>query len=63
MGCRHGSDLVLLSLCCRLAAVALIRPLVWEPPYAVGAKETPHTHTNEMETKKAIEEFSGGFVV
>ena len=24
-------------LCCRLAAAALIRPLAWEPPYAVGA--------------------------
>ena len=32
--CRHGSDLVLLS--CRPAAVALIRPLVWEPPCATG---------------------------
>ena len=26
-----------LWLWCRLAAVALIRPLAWEPPYAVGA--------------------------
>ena len=31
---RHGSDLVLLWLWCRLAAAALIRPLAWEPPYA-----------------------------
>ena len=30
-------DLVLLWLWCRFAAVALIRPLAWEPPYAVGA--------------------------
>ena len=29
-------DLVLLSLWCRLAAVALIRPLAWGPPCAVG---------------------------
>ena len=28
---RHSSGLV-----CRLAAVALIRPLAWELPYAVG---------------------------
>ena len=30
-------DLALLQLWCRPAAVALIRPLAWEPPYAVGA--------------------------
>ena len=29
-------DPVLLWLWCRLAATALIRPLAWEPPYAVG---------------------------
>ena len=29
-------DLALLWLWCRLAAVASIRPLAWEPPYAVG---------------------------
>ena len=31
-----GSDLALLWLWHRLAATALIRPLAWEPPYAVG---------------------------
>ena len=36
VGCRHGSDLVLLWLWCRPAATALIRPLAWEPPYAAG---------------------------
>ena len=35
VGCRCGSDLALLW--CRLAAVAPIRPLAWEPPYAMGA--------------------------
>ena len=30
-------DLVLLWLWCRLAATAVIRPLAWEPPYAVDA--------------------------
>ena len=30
-------DLALLWLCCRPAAVPLIRPLAWEPPYAVSA--------------------------
>ena len=33
VGRRHGSYLVLLWLWCRLAAVAPVRPLVWEPPY------------------------------
>ena len=35
--CRHGSDLVLLWLWYRLAGVAPIQPLAWEPPYAAGA--------------------------
>ena len=30
-------DPVLLWLWCRPAAIALIRPLAWEPPYAVGS--------------------------
>ena len=34
---RRGSDLALLQLWCRAAAVALIGPLAWEPPYATGA--------------------------
>ena len=34
---RRGSDLALLRLWCRSAAVAPIRPLAWEPPYAAGA--------------------------
>ena len=39
MGRRLGSDLVLLWLWLwhRLAAVAALRPLAWEPPYAAGA--------------------------
>ena len=32
VGHRHGSDLALLWLWCRLEAAALIRPLAWEPP-------------------------------
>ena len=34
---RFGSDLALLWLCHRPAAVALTGPLIWEPPYATGA--------------------------
>ena len=34
VGLRHSSDLALLWLWGRLAAMALNRPLAWEPPYA-----------------------------
>ena len=33
---RHGSDPALLWLWHRPAAMAPIRPLAWEPPYATG---------------------------
>ena len=49
-----GLDLVLLWLWYRLAAVAPVRPLAWEPPYTVGAalkKTKTHTHT-QKETNK-----------
>ena len=36
VGLRHGLDLVLLWLWCRPAATVPIRPLAWEPPYAMG---------------------------
>ena len=37
VGHRCGSDPMLLWLWCRPVATALIEPLAWEPPYAVGA--------------------------
>ena len=37
VGCRCGSDPMLLWLWCRLAATALMGPLAWEPPYAASA--------------------------
>ena len=37
VGCRRGLDPMSLWLWCRPAATALIRPLAWETPYAVGA--------------------------
>ena len=37
VGRRHGSDLALLWLWRRPAAIAPIQPLAWEPPYAEGA--------------------------
>ena len=36
VGHGHGSDPTLLWLWCRSAAAAPIRPLAWEPPYAMG---------------------------
>ena len=36
VGRRHGLDLTLLWLWHRPVATAPIRPLAWEPPYAVG---------------------------
>ena len=36
-GHRQGSDLALLWLWHRLAAIALIGPLAWQSPYAMGA--------------------------
>ena len=36
VGFRHGLDPALLWLWRRLAAIAPIRPLAWEPPYAAG---------------------------
>ena len=37
VGHRHGLDPALLWLWCGLEAVAPIRPLAWESPYATGA--------------------------
>ena len=37
VGHRRSSDPALLWLWCRPAAMAPIRPLAWEPPYATGA--------------------------
>ena len=49
VGHRHGSDLVLLWLWHRLAAVALIRPLAWELPCAVGTALKRCIHTKYRE--------------
>ena len=39
VGRRGGSDPSLLWLWCRPAATAPIRPLAWDPPYAVGVAQ------------------------
>ena len=48
-GRRRGLDLAVLWLRWRLAAIAPIGPLAWEPPYAVGAalEKAKNTHTQK----------------
>ena len=58
VGCRCGLDLALLQLWLRLAAIALIRPLAWEPPYAVGvALKKDKKKKREREKKNCDSEF------
>ena len=56
VGCRHSSDLALSWLWHRPSAVALIRSLAWEPPYAVGAalksKKEPLLQIERVKTEK-----------
>ena len=57
VGCRCGSDLALLWLWHRRTAVALIGPLAWELPYAVGValkrkKEKKKKHKLQRSKKK-----------
>ena len=53
VGRRQGSDTVLLWLWCRPAATAPIKPLAWEPPYAVEvALEKAKRQKKKKERKK-----------
>ena len=55
MGRTRGSDPALLWLWCGPAAAALIRPLAWEPPYAIAAalkNEKKEKETRERERRK-----------
>jgi len=45
-------DPALLWLWCRLAAVALIPPLAWEPPYATGAALKSKKKKKKKKSKK-----------
>jgi len=47
VGCRSGSDPVLLWLWHRPVATALLQPLAWAPPYAAGAALKRQTKTNQ----------------
>ena len=48
VGRRRGLDLALLWLWCWLAAVALIRHLAWEPPYAAGMATPPKKEAKKI---------------
>ena len=53
VGCRRGSDPTLLWLWRMLVATAPIRPLAWEPPYAVGvALEKAERQKKKKKEKK-----------
>ena len=59
---RHGLELALLWLWHRLAAAAPIRPLAWEPSYAVGAalkkrQKTKKKKKNKREISKTQNDF------
>ena len=51
---RRGSDPVLLWLWSRPTAAALIRPLSWEPPYAVGAALEKDKKTKKKKKNLAV---------
>ena len=57
VGHRYGSDPKLLWLWCMLAVEALIRPLVWELSYAMGAappkKKTKTKKTPDLSVAEA----------
>ena len=63
VGRRHSSDPELLWLWRRPAAVALIGPLAWEPPYDVGValektkrqKKKKQTHSRSIHTIRIAE--------
>ena len=53
---RRGSDPVLLWLWHRLAATALIRPQVWEPPYAEGAAQEMARRQKKKKDKHTVKQ-------
>ena len=57
-------DLVLLWLCCRPAAVALIWPLTWEPPYVLGvALKRPKKKKKNLITKMTNDKWTTSYFV
>ena len=60
VGHRCGSDLVMLQLWCRLATVALIRPLALEPPYAKAKKKPKALVPKETKDQQKEKKILGG---
>ena len=58
--CRRSSDPELLWLWHRLAATAVIRPLVWESPYAMGMALEK---TKRLKKKKKKNDVNCGLVM
>ena len=57
VGRRRGSDPVLLSLWYRLAGVAPIRPLSWEPPHhGCGPKQQKKKKDKKKERNYAVQD-------
>ena len=54
VGHRCSLDLGLLQLWCRPVAAALIGPLAWEPPYAVGAGPKKQERKKERVKKQSV---------
>ena len=54
VGHKLSLDLTLLWLWYRPAAVAQIRPLAWEPPYAVGAALKRQKTRKKKKKKKKV---------
>ena len=52
VGHRHSSDLVLLWLWRRPAATILIKPLAWEPSYAMGVALKRQKTKKKKKTKQ-----------
>ena len=52
VGCRRSSDPELLWPWRRLVATAPIRPLAWEPPYAMGAAQEIAKKKKDQKKKK-----------
>ena len=50
--CRHGLNLALLWLWCRLTATALIQLLAWELPYTVGGPKKTKKKKKKGKKKK-----------
>ena len=58
VGCRWGSNPTLLWLWCRPVAMALIRPLAWESPYAAGAALEKAKKTKRQKMKSQEESYT-----